>query len=256
MSDSTWTGPVQSENGFIPVRRDPISGDLTPTAFEIGIGKGYANNVRPDAGPNNPSLNNAATVFGLLRGQENIIPPPVGGGVPAESTNLFIDKIGGVITTNILIDLQGGYQNTTRAPDAAIGSKPTDDNYAYIAHLPKELHGLPTKVEMACIETPLGANPFINLVCSNNLYQSGEVILDSTLLIKGDNWIAGEDGRSPGGTQFINSKPLLYLSAGVNPIVTAPNFNAGKFQITVTSMNVDYETLDIVVDLSTNMHIE
>ena len=252
MSDSTWTGPVQSENGFIPVYRDPNSGELIPTAFEIGIGKGVGNNVTPNAGQDNASLADAATVFSLLTGEDS----PLGPGIPALATNIFVDKVGGIITTNILLDLNGGYVNKSTTIDSVIAG---DNNlYGMLSIFNRPQYGVSTKIEMACIETPAGGTPFINLVCSNGIYQSGVPIGGPTLLIKGNNWTEGNDGRSNGMPQFIGAKPFLYLSTGVAPAAAAA-YTAGKFQITITSMNVDYAnaiTRQKGVDLPSNIHIE
>ena len=85
-------------------------------------------------GANNASLGTAATIF-------NITPNAHGSGIANAAINTFVTKIGGDITTTILVDLHGGLASGGTADDV-IGTDGGAAN-AYIAELTSAVNGIP-----------------------------------------------------------------------------------------------------------------
>ena len=244
MGVSTWVGPVESENGFIPVNRDENSGISTPKPFDIGIGPSNGNNINPNAGADNVSLRRASTILDM-----DVPSVPFGVGVPANATNYFMNKIGGTIQTTILLDLGAGYTTLFNNPFLPGGTviaadqTGTTTNPGYIGFIELPTNGFPLKIEMVCIETPIAGTPFIDLVCSTSAapYQ-GEQVPDPTEIINGTEWVRGRSGRSDGGFQFASVKPYLYLVTGAVSDAGIQNYSAGKFWIQITGANIDGTT--------------
>ena len=106
MGNSTFSGPVRSENGFQQVTKNGTTGEITPSQFALQTIATTGNNVVDTssgtaAGANNASLDTGATIFG-------IVPNAIGAGVPKSGTNHFVSKVDGTIVSTWIIDLQAG----------------------------------------------------------------------------------------------------------------------------------------------------
>ena len=99
MGNSTFSGPVRSENGFQQVTKNTTTGAITPSQFALQTIATTGNNVVDTstgtaAGANNASLDTGATIFG-------IVPNAIGAGVPADGTNHFVSKVDGLSLIHI-----------------------------------------------------------------------------------------------------------------------------------------------------------
>ncbi len=241
MATTTFNGAVRSENGFKVVSKNATTGAFTEQINSTSSGvleiqkvatSGRDNIVAAGTtvGANNASLGTAATIF-------NITPNAHGSGIADAAINTFVTKIGGDITTTILIDLHGGLASGGTADDV-IGTDGGAAN-AYIAELTSAVNGIPYLIEFACLEVPTGGDPDINLVCSatgtdaeNAAVTSGTVLLNNGDLTLG--FYAEADG---GSTLAALSKKFLYLTSGD---ATEAAYTAGKLVIKIHGAAFDY----------------
>jgi len=220
MANTTFNGAVRSENGFKVVTKSSTLGTFTEqlNATSGGVlevqkvatsGRDNIVAAGTTVGANNASLGTAATIF-------NITPNAHGSGIADAAINTFVTKIGGDITTTILVDLHGGLASGGAAND-----------------------GIPYLIEFACLEVPTGGDPDINLVCSatgttaeNAGTTSGTVLLNNGDLTLG--FYAEADG---GSTLAALSKKFLYLTCGD---ATDAAYTAGKLVIKIHGAAFDY----------------
>ena len=241
MATTTFNGAVRSENGFKVVTINATTGVFTEQINSTSSGvlevqkvatSGRDNIVAAGTatGANNASLGTAATIF-------NITPNAHGSGIADAAINTFVTKIGGDITTTILVDLHGGLASGGTADDV-IGTDGGAAN-AYIAELTSAVNGIPYLIEFACLEVPTGGDPDINLVCSatgtdaeNAAVTSGTILLNNGDLTLG--FYAEADG---GATLAALSKKYLYLTSGD---ATEAAYTAGKLVIKIHGAAFDY----------------
>ena len=241
MATTTFNGAVRSENGFKVVTNNATTGVFTEQINSTSSGvlevqkvatSGRDNIVAAGTatGANNASLGTAATIF-------NITPNAHGSGIADAAINTFVTKIGGDITTTILVDLHGGLASGGTADDV-IGTDGGAAN-AYIAELTSAVNGIPYLIEFACLEVPTGGDPDINLVCSatgtdaeNAAVTSGTILLNNGDLTLG--FYAEADG---GATLAALSKKYLYLTSGD---ATEAAYTAGKLVIKIHGAAFDY----------------
>ena len=240
MATTTFNGAVRSENGFKVVTKNATTGVFTEQINSTSSGvlevqkvatSGRDNIVAAGTatGANNASLGTAATIF-------NITPNAHGSGIADAAINTFVTKIGGDITTTILVDLHGGLASGGTADDV-IGTDGGAAN-AYIAELTSAVNGIPYLIEFACLEVPTGGDPDINLVCSatgtdaeNAAVTSGTILLNNGDLTLG--FYVEADG---GATLAALSKKYLYLTSGD---ATEAAYTAGKLVIKIHGAAVD-----------------
>ena len=241
MANTTFNGAVRSENGFKVVTKSSTLGTFTEqlNASSDGVlevqkvatsGRDNIVAAGTATGANNASLGTAATIF-------NITPNAHGSGIADAAINTFVTKIGGDITTTILIDLHGGLASGGTADDV-IGTDGGAAN-AYIAELTSAVNGIPYLIEFACLEVPTGGDPDINLVCSatgttaeNAATTSGTVLLNNGDLTLG--FYVEADG---GSTLAALSKKYRYLTSGD---ATEAAYTAGKIVIKIHGAAFDY----------------
>jgi len=242
MANTTFNGAVRSENGFKVVTKSSTLGTFTEqlNATSGGVlevqkvatsGRDNIVAAGTTVGANNASLGTAATIF-------NIAPNAHGSGIADAAINTFVTKIGGDITTTILVDLHGGLASGGAANDV-IGTDGGAAN-AYIAELTSAVNGIPYLIEFACLEVPTGGDPDINLVCSatgttaeNAGTTSGTVLLNNGDLTLG--FYAEADG---GSTLAALSKKFLYLTCGD---ATDAAYTAGKLVIKIHGAAFDFD---------------
>lgn len=189
------------------------------------------NNLLTGAGTaNNTSLEYGSTVLGMT-------PNAHGSGIPDAGINTFVDKIGGIIYTNILIDLHGGFADGGTADDI-IGSDAGAAN-AYIAELTAAVNGIPFLVEMWCTEVPTGGDPDINLVLSATATNANDgAVTTPTVFLNNGDWTLGKYVEADAGTVLpALTKKYLYLTCGDT---TDALYTAGKIGIRISGMAVDF----------------
>ena len=239
MANTTFNGPVRSQNGFQQITKNATSGTVTQKQFELQtVATSGINNVvdtngfsgtATAAGANNASLDTGATIFGIT-------PNAHGSGIPDASINTFVNKVGGTIVTSILIDLQGGFDGSASV-DRVIGDG-TEAN-AYIAELTKEVNGIPILLEFGCVEVPTGGDPDINVDISATGTTSGGTAPTTTtqMMNNGDLTLGYYNSVDAGAVMAALSKKYVYLVAGA---ATNAAYTAGKIWIRITGMNVDF----------------
>ena len=150
MANSTFSGKIRSANGFQQITKNSTTGAVSESSFNIQtVATSGTDNIvesGTSVGANNASLGTAATIF-------NITPKAHGAGFPDDAINTFVNKVGGTITTNILIDLHGGASSGGGAGDA-IGTAAAAS--CYIAEIDHSVNGVPMLVEFGCTEVPTG----------------------------------------------------------------------------------------------------
>jgi len=239
MANTTFSGPVRSENGFQQVTKNGTTGTISQKQFEIqtvptsGINNvvdtnGFSGTVTA-AGANNASLDTGATIFGIT-------PNAHGSGIADASINTFVNKIGGTIVTSILIDLQGGFVGSSTG-DRIIGVG-TSAN-AHIAVLTKEVNGIPILLEFGCVEVPTGGDPDINVdISATGTTASGAAVASGTQMMNnGDLTLGYYNSVDSAATMAALSKKFIYLVQGS---ATNAAYSAGKIWIRITGMNVDF----------------
>ena len=239
MANTTFNGPVRSQNGFQQITTNGTTGAVTQNQFEIQtVATSGINNIvdtngfsgtATAAGANNASLDTGATIFGIT-------PNAHGSGIPDASINTFVNKVGGTIVTSILIDLQGGFDGSASV-DRVIGDG-TEAN-AYIAELTKEVNGIPILLEFGCVEVPTGGDPDINVDISATGTTAGGTAPTTTtqMMNNGDLTLGYYNSVDAGAVMAALSKKYVYLVAGA---ATNAAYTAGKIWIRITGMNVDY----------------
>ena len=239
MANTTFNGPVRSQNGFQQITTNSTTGTVTQKQFELQtVATSGINNVvdtngfsgtATAAGANNASLDTGATIFGIT-------PNAHGSGIPDVAINTFVNKVGGTIVTSILVDLHGGFDGSGTV-DRIIGDG-TEAN-AYIAELTKEVNGIPILLEFGCVEVPTGGDPDINFVLSaTGTTASGAAVVASTVMMdNGDLTLGYYNAVDSGAIMAALSKKYVYLTQGA---VTDAAYTAGKIWIRITGMNVDY----------------
>jgi hypothetical protein len=193
-------------------------------------GTANQNNLLTGAGTaNNTSLEYGSSVFGMT-------PNDHGSGITDGAINTFIDKIGGIIYTTILIDLHEGLASGGTANDV-IGTDGGTAN-AYIAELTSAVNGVPFNVEMWCTETPTGGSDDIDIICSATATDAeNAAVTTGTTVVNGGDWTLGLYAQNDAGaTLAALTKKYLYLTDGTG---TEAAYTAGKIGIRISGMAID-----------------
>jgi hypothetical protein len=138
-----------------------------------------------------------------------------------------ITKIGGIIRTQIFIDLTGLASSTTDLDIIGVGA-----SAAYIAQLTAALNGTPFAGRMSCLETPAGGADDIDLYEADEAtgaFDAGIGTLAETILLtSGAAWTVGVS-KALTGVMLANK--YLYLTGG--EAGTAATYTAGHFLIEI-----------------------
>ena len=240
MATTTFNGTVRSDGDIKTTTKNTSTGAFvdyvalkSTGAVEIQkVATDYDNIVAAGTttGANNASLGTAATQF-------MITPNSHGSGIADTAINTFVNKVGGLIYTTILVDLHGGLVSGGAANDI-IGTDGGAAN-AYIAELTTAVNGIPFEIEFACLEVPTGGDPDINLVCSatGTDAENAAVTSGTVLLNNGDLTLGMYVSADGGSTLSALTKKYLYLTTGD---ATEAAYTAGKLVIKITGAAFDY----------------
>ena len=240
MATTTFQGTVRSDGDIKATTKTAATGAYVDYAvikaaggMEVEKVASTGNNIvaaGTSTGTNNGSLGTAATIF-------KVTPNAHGSGIADDSINTFVNKIGGIIYTHILIDLHGGLACGGSANDV-IGTDGGAAN-AYIAELTTGVNGIPFEVEMACLEAPTGGDPDINLVCSATATDAENAAVSSPTVIlnNGDLALGTYVSADSGATLAALSLKYLYLTCGT---ATEAAYTAGKLVIKIWGAAFDY----------------
>ena len=203
----------------------------TEGAFVVTGGTTNRNNLLAGAGTaNNTSLEYGSTVLGM-------VPNAHGSGIANGAINTFINKIGGVIYTTILIDLHAGLASGGTAGDI-IGTDGGAQN-AYIAEITSAVNGVPFHVEMWCTETPAGGSDDLDLIISaTSTDAENAAVTAGTTVVDGGDWTLGLYSQHDAGAVFAAlTKKYVYLTDGSGDADAA--YTAGKIGIRISGMAID-----------------
>ena len=240
MATTTFQGTVRSDGDIKATTKTAATGAYVDYAvikaaggMEIEKVASTGNNIvaaGTSTGTNNGSLGTAATIF-------KITPNAHGSGIADDAINTFVNKVGGLIYTTILIDLHGGVACGGSAGDV-IGTDGGAAN-AYIAELTTGVNGIPFELEMACLEVPTGGDPDINLNCSATATDAENAAVTSpTVVVNGGDWTLGmRQQHDSAATLAALVKKYLYLTTGS---ATENAYTAGKFIIKIWGAAFDY----------------
>jgi len=204
MANTTFNGPVRSENGFETVTKNATTGAITITS-------------------GNKMAVEAATAAGI-EGTAAVYVTQVERFKSDTTTNVNIVK------TTIMIDLTGLRDGGTAGD--IIGKD--GDGVAYIGQVTTANSGTVFGVTMMCLETPAGGDPDINLHSATEATGVEDTPisdLTETLIINSGDLAAGS--LVAGGD--IAADQYLYLTAGA---ATDATYTAGRLLITITGYDV------------------
>tara|TARA_R110000824_G_scaffold117416_2_gene269400 strand:- start:4886 stop:5503 length:618 start_codon:yes stop_codon:yes gene_type:complete len=203
MANTTFSGPVRSQNGFQQVTKNATTGEIIVTS-------------------GNKMLNEAIGGAGI-EGTAEVYITQVSRLPSDTATNVNLVK------TTIMIDLTG--LQSTGSGDI-IGKNGA--GIAYIARVTTADNGVIFGVSMECFETPAGGDPDINLHSATEgtgVEDTAIGDLTETLIINGGDQAAGS--RTAGGT--IVADQYLYLTTGA---ATDGAYTAGRLVITLLGYDV------------------
>jgi len=204
MANTTFSGPVRSENGFETVSKNATTGAITITS-----GDKMKNEAVGGAG-----IEGTAAVY------------------VTQVERLKSDTTTGVniVKTTIMIDLTG--LNSGGAINDIIGKN--GSGVAYIGRVTTADQGVVFGVTMESFETPATGDPDIDLYSATEGTGVEDTLitdLTQTLIINGGDQTAGV--RTAGGE--IGADQYLYLVSGT---ATAGTFSAGRLVITILGYDV------------------
>ncbi len=203
MANTTFNGPVRSENGF-----ETISKNATTGAITITSGNKMATEALAGAG---------------IEGTAETYITQVERFKSDTTTNVNLVK------TTIMIDLTGLASSGANDIIGKAGS-----GVAYIGRVTTANTGVVFGVTMECFETPAGGDPDIDLYSATEatgVEDSAIGDLTETIIINGGDASVGT--RTAGGT--IVADQYLYLVSGD---ATNADYTAGRLVITILGYDV------------------
>jgi hypothetical protein len=201
MANTTFSGPVRSEGGFTTISKNATTGAITTQS----------------------SINSS----GITSFDANTMPVEAGTGITTGSGTIYrssVQRVGGIITTRILIDLTG--LRSTGSGDI-IGVNGTA-LVCHIGQITAARNGTILTGSMECFEAPAGGDPDINIhsATEGTGVEDGAIgDLTETLLVNAGDATTGSKvyfTGVPAADQF------LYLTTGA---ATDADYSAGKLFI-------------------------
>ena len=201
MANTTFSGPVRSEGGFTTISKDATTGAITTQS----------------------SINSS----GFASLDANTLSVEAGTGITTGSGTIYrtaVQRVGGIITTRILIDLTG--LRSTGSGDI-IGVNGTA-LVCHIGQITAAQNGTILTGSMECFEAPAGGDPDINVhsATEGTGVEDGAIgDLTETLLVNAGDATTGSKvyfTGVPAADQF------LYLTTGA---ATDADYTAGKLFI-------------------------
>jgi len=203
MANTTFSGPVRSEGGFTSVSKNATTGAFTTLSSisSTGVASFDANTLATEAGT------------GITGGTGTIY-------------RSSVQRLGGVITTTILIDLTG--LRSTASGDI-IGVDGTS-NPCHIGQITAAQNGTIIAGSMECFEAPLTGDPDINVFSATE----GTGTEDSPISGLTETQLVDAGDATLGSNVIFTALPaadeFLYLTLGAT---TEGTYTAGKLIITL-----------------------
>ena len=201
MANTTFSGPVRSEGGFTTISKNATTGAITTQS----------------------SINSS----GFASLDANTLSVEAGTGITTGSGTIYrtaVQRVGGIITTKILIDLTG--LRSTGSGDI-IGVNGTA-LVCHIGQITAAQNGTILTGSMECFEAPAGGDPDINIHSATEgtgVEDAAISSLDETILVNAGDATLGSKvffAAVPAADQF------LYLTTGA---ATDADYTAGKLFI-------------------------
>ena len=201
MANTTFSGPVRSEGGFTTISKNTTTGAITTQS----------------------SINSS----GISSFDANTMPVEAGTGITTGSGTIYrssVQRVGGIITTRILIDLTG-LRSTGGADIIGVNGTAL---VCHIGQITAARNGTILTGSMECFEAPTGGDPDINVhsATEGTGVEDGAIgDLTETLLVNAGDATLGSKvyfTGVPAADQF------LYLTTGA---ATDADYSAGKLFI-------------------------
>tara|TARA_X000001388_G_scaffold77260_1_gene77281 strand:+ start:750 stop:1373 length:624 start_codon:yes stop_codon:yes gene_type:complete len=201
MANTTFSGPVRSEGGFTSVSKNATTGAFTTLSSisSTGVTSFDANTLATEAGT------------GITTGSGTIY-------------RSSVQRVGGIITTRILIDLTG--LRSTGSGDI-IGVNGTS-LVCHIGQITAAQNGTILTGSMECFEAPAGGDPDINIHSATE----GTGVEDGAIADLTETLLVNAGDATLGSKVFFSAVPaadqFLYLTTGA---ATDADYTAGKLFI-------------------------
>ena len=201
MANTTFTGPVRSKGGFTSISENATTGAITTLSSisSTGVSSFDANTLATEAGT------------GITGGTGTIY-------------RSSVQRVGGIITTRILIDLTG--LRSTASGDI-IGVNGTS-NVCHIGQITAARNGTILTGSMECFEAPAGGDPDINVHSATE----GTGVEDGAISDLTETLLVNAADATLGSKVYFTAVPaadeFLYLTLGAT---TDADYTAGKLFI-------------------------
>jgi len=201
MANTTFSGPVRSEGGFTSISKNATTGAITTQSSisSAGVSSFDANTMATEAGT------------GITGGTGTIY-------------RSSVQRVGGIITTRILIDLTG--LRSTASGDI-IGVNGTS-NVCHIGQITAARNGTILTGSMECFEAPAGGDPDINVHSATE----GTGVEDGAIGDLTETLLVNAGDATLGSKVYFTAVPaadsFLYLTTGD---ATDADYTAGKLFI-------------------------
>ena len=201
MANTTFSGPVRSEGGFTSISKNATTGAITPQSSisSAGVSSFDANTMAVEAGT------------GITTGTGTIY-------------RSSVQRVGGIITTRILIDLTG--LRSTGSGDI-IGVNGTS-LVCHIGQITAARNGTILTGSMECFEAPAGGDPDINVHSPTE----GTGVEDGAIADLTETLLVNAGDATLGSKVYFTAVPaadsFLYLTTGD---ATDADYTAGKLFI-------------------------
>jgi hypothetical protein len=201
MANTTFSGPVRSEGGFTTISKNATTGAITTQS----------------------SINSS----GITSFDANTMPVEAGTGITTGTGTIYrssVQRVGGIITTRILIDLTG-LRSTGGADIIGVNGTAL---VCHIGQITAARNGTILTGSMECFEAPAGGDPDINIhsATEGTGVEDGAIgDLTETLMVNAGDATLGSKvyfEAVPAADQF------LYLTTGA---ATDADYSAGKLFI-------------------------
>ena len=201
MANTTFSGPVRSKGGFTSISENATTGAITTLSSisSTGVSSFDANTLATEAGT------------GITGGTGTIY-------------RSAVQRMGGIITTRILIDLTG--LRSTASGDI-IGVNGTS-NVCHIGQITAARNGTILTGSMECFEAPAGGDPDINVHSATE----GTGVEDGAISSLTETLLVNAGDATLGSKVYFSAVPaadeFLYLTLGDT---TDADYTAGKLFI-------------------------
>ena len=201
MANTTFSGPVRSEGGFTTISKDATTGAITTQS----------------------SINSS----GITSFDANTMPVEAGTGITTGTGTIYrssVQRVGGIITTRILIDLTG-LRSTGGADIIGVNGTAL---VCHIGQITAARNGTILTGSMECFEAPAGGDPDINVHSATE----GTGVEDGAIGDLTETLLVNAGDATTGSKVYFTGVPaadeFLYLTTGA---ATDADYSAGKLFI-------------------------